>query len=125
DMARTHKVIGGSGGVDQQLDRLDAVGGRHAGADAVLGMAIHTDGERRAPHAVVAGRLGLEVQTVAVGSGERHAKVSAADAGHEVDDFRRDLLRSADKVAFVFAVFIIHEHDDLTGSKLVKNLWNG
>ena len=36
--------------------------------------------------------------------------------GHEVDDFGRGVFRRDEKIAFVFAVFVVHDDDDFSAS---------
>ena len=43
--------------------------------------------------------------------GEGEADQAPAKLGHEVDGFRRNLFRRQHEIAFVFAVFVVHNHD--------------
>lgn len=40
----------------------------------------------------------------------RHAELSASVTDHEVDDFGRNLVGCADKIAFVFSVLIVDDN---------------
>ncbi len=112
-------------GLDEQLDGLDAIRGGDAGAHAVAGMTVHADRERGAEHTRVRGGLRRELETLAIGRGERNAEVSRTDAGHEVDDLRRDLLGRAHEIPLVFAALVVDEDDDAARSQLIQDLGNG
>ena len=124
DVPGTNEIVGRGSLINQQLDRLDAIEGRDPRAHPVPPVPVNRDGQRRTPGAGVRRRLGNEIQPIAVGGGQRHAKIARPDARHEVDDLRRHLLSSADEIPLVLAVLIVHEHDDSARSKLIKDLWN-
>jgi hypothetical protein len=44
---------------------------------------------------------------------------------HEVDDFRRDLLGSTDKIALVFAIFVVNNDDHATVTDVSDGLFDG
>ena len=42
-------------------------------------------------------------------------------ANHEVHSRRRNLLRRQNQIAFIFAIFIIHQHNHLAGLEVFDN----
>lgn len=59
------------------------------------------------------GRHGLQIETGADLRIEREADESAAMSGHEVDGFGRDFFGGDGEIAFVFAVLVIYNNEDL------------
>src|SRR5262249_5244144 len=51
------------------------------------------------------------MEIVAAFFGERQTDQAAGVARHEVDDFRRDLLRRANNIAFVLAILVVNDDD--------------
>ena len=74
---------------------------------------------------VLRGEIGGRVQRVAALLGERQADQPAAEFGHEVDGFGRDFFRGHGQVAFVFAVFVVHQHDHASRANFVQRFFNG
>ena len=56
--------------------------------------------------------------------GERCAEHAAAFVEHEIDDFGRDLFGGDDEVAFVFAVFVVHDDHDLAVAEIFDGLFD-
>src|SRR5215471_1171615 len=46
------------------------------------------------------------------------ADQTAAISGHEIDCFRSDLFRCQGQIPFIFAVFIVHDHNHASGADL-------
>jgi hypothetical protein len=95
------------------LHGAGAVGGRDAGGDAFGGFDRHREGCAELA-AVVACHL-VDAELAAALFGEREADQAAGVLGHEVDGFGRDVLGGDDDVAFVFAVFLVNQHDHFAG----------
>ena len=57
----------------------------------------------------------MKLEAVAFFGRHGDAEDAAAFAEHEVDGFGGDKIRRTDQIAFIFAVFIIDEHDHLAG----------
>ena len=53
--------------------------------------------------------------------GQRQADQAARVADHEIDRFRRDKFGGEYQVAFVLAVFLVHQHDHAPGADLVDD----
>ena len=64
-------------------------------------------------------------QLVAALFGERQANQAAAVLGHEVDGLGRDFLRRHGEVAFVLAVFVVHQHDLPALADFLEGFLNG
>ena len=55
----------------------------------------------------------------------RHADESASVLGHEIDDLRSDLLRCTTQVALLFAVLVVHHHDQLSPTDRINGVCDG
>ena len=53
------------------------------------------------------------------------AHEAAAEAGHEVDGLGADVVGREHQVAFVFAVFFVHENDHAAGGELGHDVFDG
>lgn len=111
DVAGAGEVIGLAVGVDEVLDGFGAVVGGDAGGAAVADE-VDRDGEGGFVVGGIAGDHEFEAEAVAHGFGHGHADESAAVGGHEVDDLGGDVSGGGDEVAFVFAVFVVHDDDE-------------
>ena len=60
-----------------------------------------------------------EVQFGTTLLGHGRTQHAAAVLEHEVDLLRRDEFRRRNEVAFVLAVFVIHDYHELAGAKVV------
>ncbi len=121
DVSGADEICGSGGLVDGEFDGSGAFVCGDAGGEAVAGMAVDGDGEGRSPHGGVDGRLGVEVESVAVAFAEGEAEVSAGDGEHEVDGLGRDMLSGEDEVALVLAIFIVDEDDHLAVADVVQD----
>jgi hypothetical protein len=55
---------------------------------------------------------------------QREANEPPPIAGHEVDGFGRNVIRSEGEVAFVLAVFVIYDNNHATFADLCDGAWN-
>ena len=85
---------------------------------------IDHDGKRRSQNRGILGGLPREVQFMAALDRERCAKHATTFVEHEVHLFRRNLFGGDDKVAFVFAVFVIDHNQKLAVLKIFDGLFN-
>ncbi len=123
DVAGLHQVGGLGIRCHGGLHGAGAVGGGDAGGDALGGL----DGGRegRAHLGAVARHHGWQAQQFAALAREGEADEAAAETRHEVDRFGRDVVGCQDQVAFVFAVFLVHEDDDAPGAHLRHDVFDG
>ena len=112
------RIFGGGG-----EDGTGAVGGTDAGGDAFGG--FYRDGEGGVVGRVVAPRLWPEFELVVALLGDGEADEAASVFRHEVDGFGGDVFGGDDQVAFVFAVFVIHEDDHFAGADVVDDFRGG
>ena len=66
-------------------------------------------------------RLRPEVELVVARLGDGEADETAPVFGHEVDGFGGDVFGGHDEVAFVLAVFVVHEDDHFAGAQVVDD----
>jgi hypothetical protein len=57
-------------------------------------------------------------------AGEGQADQATAKAGHEIDGVWRDVLGGEHQVAFVFAVFFVHQNDHATGAHVGHDVFD-
>src|SRR5579883_542715 len=123
DVAGAGQVRRAAIGVDRLQDGAGAVGGRNTGRHAVARV------DRFAEGGAEIGRIRRTHQRQAEGIAplrrERQADEPAAVGRHEVDDLRRDLLGRDGEVALVFAVLVVHDHEDAAGADLLDGFGNG
>ena len=112
------RVFGGGG-----EDGAGAVGGADAGGNAFGG--FYGDGEGGVVGRVVAPRLWPEFELVVARLGDGEADEAAPVFRHEVDGFGGDVFGGDDQVAFVFAVFVIHEDDHFADADVVDDFRGG
>lgn len=86
---------------------------------------VDRDGKRGSQIGCVIGDLGSQVQFVATFFCEGQANQAARMPGHEINDFRRGFFGSADKVAFIFAIFIIDDDDHATVTNFGGGFFDG
>ena len=107
---------------DSGQHRGGAVSGRNAGADTAPGL----DGY---------GKTGFEGRCVVIDHErqierihffrcQRQADQATAICGHEVDGVRRDFFGGHAEIAFIFAIFVIHENDHFAGADVLDSLFN-
>ena len=122
-MTGLHQIAGLCRFGHRHLNGFGAVGGRNAGGHAFSGFNRH--GESGAVDRAIAGRHGREFQKFATLAGEREANQATAKTRHEIDGFRRDMVRGQHQIAFVLAVFFIHQDDDAARFHLGDDLLHG
>ena len=96
-------------GVDRDLDRVGAVVGGDAGADAAGG--LDRDREGGLQRRLVLRRHQVEAELLAAFGGERQADQATRFLGHEVDRLGRRELRRHHQVALVLAVLAVADDD--------------
>ena len=120
DVARTGEVGGFGVVVDGDTDGMGAVGGTDACGDSFAG--VDADGEGGAEAGGVFGGLRMQGEAVAFFCGERQTDEAAAVPGHKVDGFGGDQLGGSDQIAFVFAIFVVDEHDHAALAEVFEHL---
>ena len=125
DVARPHEVIRPGVRINRELDGLDTIGRRDAGADAMLRMAVDGDGEGRTPHGCVDCGLRMQFQTIAVLWRQAEAQVAPTDAGEEVDHLGSHELRREHHVPFILSSLIVHQNDDTAISDVFEDVGDG
>ncbi len=110
-MAGSRQVAGPGLRIDGRKNGGGAVGRADAGGRAVA--RVNGFAERRAVRRGVVGRHQRQAQLIAAVFGKRQTNQSAPEFRHEVDGFRGHHLRRHREIAFVFAVFIVHQDDHL------------
>ena len=115
-MAGASECLWGGGGVCQSPDGGCAVCGRDTSGTSF--QFIHGDGERRAQHGGVFHHLVGQVKFFATCFRDGGAEQSARIFQHEIHHFSGNGFCCADEIAFVFAVLIIHDDDELTFSEV-------
>ncbi len=104
------------------LHGTGAVGGRDAGGDAFGRLDRH--GELGTEARTVARRHQRQLERFAALAGHRHADQATGMLGHEVDVLGLAALGCHDDVAFVLAVFVIHEDDHLALADVFHQLFD-
>ena len=122
DMSGTREIVGPGAGIDGDLDGLRAIIGRDAGSDAVS--CVDRLGECGAEVRGVLRRHGTEPQVIQALFGHRQANQSAPVPGHEVDGLRGDHLGGHGEIAFVFAVFVVDDHDHAPRADFLQRGFN-
>ena len=84
-------------------------------------MPIDADGEGRLTKTGVEIPLRAKLESLAGIRIKGDAEVPPTDSGQEIDAFRIGELRGNDEVAFVLAVFVINQNDDLAIAKVFQN----
>ena len=56
---------------------------------------------------------------------QREANQAATELGHEIDGFGRHVVGREHQIAFVFAVFLVHQDDHAASGKFGYQLGNG
>ena len=114
DVSGTGQIAWARRRIDSHLDGLGAVEGRDAGRDAVA--RIDRFSERGAEVGSVLGTHGAEPKLVQPLLRHRQADQATTMLRHKVDRLRGDFLCGHGQVAFVFAVFVVHDDDHSTGA---------
>src|SRR5207244_5146209 len=106
--------------------RLDGGGpilGRDASGNAAAG--VNRDGEGSAKRRGVLGDHGGQLEFFHPFGRQGQADQASPVHGHEVDGFGGDLLGRHDEVAFIFAVFVIHQAGHAAVSDVRNGAFNG
>jgi len=123
NVAGAREIFGAGVGIGGGQNSGGAVG--RAGARRGAATRINGFTERRAERRSVSRGDGGEVQGVAALLGERQADQAAPEFSHEVDGFRRDFFGGHGQVAFVFAVFVVHQDDHAAGADFLQRFFHG
>jgi len=99
--------------INGDTDCLGSVLCAHSGGDAKALVGIDADSERGAVFVGILFGLLSQLELVGALSGQREADPSTRLADHEVDHLGRDKLRRANEIAFVLAILIIRNDDQL------------
>ena len=123
DVSGTAEVGRLTGGVGQCTDGGSAV--VSADACSAAFQQVHGDGEGCAEHAGVVLHLMFQFEFLGAADGDGCAEHAAAVAQHEVHLLGGYHLGSCDEVAFVLAVFIVHDDDELSLAEVGQRLLYG
>ena len=122
DMARLNQVRRLGIARYGSLYGAGAVSGRDAGGDAFTGF------DRQRELGAEAGGVLLnhqrQAQLFATLPGHGHADQAAAEPRHKVDGFRRAVFCCHYQVAFVFAIFVVHQDNHLALTDIFDYLFN-
>ena len=120
DMAGLHNVLRRA--FDGHFDGARPVGRRDAGADALR--RFNRSGKGRAITRAVAAGHGRQAQLLATLARQRQAHQAAGMGRHEVDGLWRDVLGRQHQIAFIFAVFFVHQNDHFARPQIGHDLLN-
>ena len=122
DVAGLHQVASHRARRYGGLHGARAVGSGYAGGYPLCGFDGH--GEGRAFFVSIARRHGRQLQQLAACAGEGETNQTAAKAGHEVNGLVRDMVGGEYQVAFVLAVFFVHQDNDLARAHVGHDVFN-
>ena len=121
DVSRTPQVGRPGRGIGQRADRGGAVVDRDARRAAVAQQVRrHREGRAEQRGVVLLHHVQLELRAALFR--QRGAQHAAALLEHEVHDLGRDLFGGDDEVAFVLAVLVIDDDDDLSVPEVLDDL---
>ena len=123
NMAGLHQIGGHRFRGDSRLHGARPVGGADAGAHALCGFDGY--GERSAVFGAVASGHGRQRQPLAAFAGEGQTNQPAPEARHEIDRLSTDMVRRQDQIAFVFAVFLVHQNHHAPGAQFGNDIGYG
>ena len=115
-MTRTGQIGRTRGWIDGSENGNSSIGSADTGRRSAH--RIDRFGKRSAKIGSVHRRHQWQIQLVAAFFGERQADQATAVFGHEVDRLRSCFLRSESHIAFIFAIFVIHQNDLTTLAEL-------
>src|SRR5581483_3395563 len=115
---RTRQVCGTGRRINCHPDGVRAIVGRDTGGNAVA--RVNGLAESGAELRCVLRRHGPDAQVIQALLRHGQANQAAAIASHEVDGFRCDPLGGKRQVAFILAVFVVHNHDHAPGADLLN-----
>ncbi len=123
DVAGTRQVFGPRMRIGGGQNR----GGTIPGADARGRPAARVDGfaEGSAKCRRISRRDWLQIEGIAALLGKREADQAAPVFGHEIDGFGRDFFRRHGQIAFVFAVFVVHQDNHAALANFLDRLFYG
>src|SRR5450756_46272 len=113
DVSRTAQIGGNRLGIDSDTDCFGAILRAHSRGNAKALVRIDADGESGAVLVGVGFALLSEIELVGTFPRKRETNPPACLTDHEVDHFRRDQLRRTDEIAFVLAILIVGDDDQL------------
>jgi hypothetical protein len=116
-MPRSRQVHGFRPAIDGDHDRSRAVGRGDPGGGPFLGLDADAEGGLELGGVLLGGHLQRNLQFVETRACHRHADEAAAVGHHEVDGLGRDLLRGNGQVAFVLAILVIDDDQDLPSAE--------
>ena len=123
DVPGLDQVIGLRLGGYRHLHGAGTVGGRDTGGHAFGGLDRHREGG--AHLGAVARHHGRQLQPLAALLGQRQADQAATEACHEVDGFGGDMVGGQHQVAFVLAVFLVHQDHNAAGPHVGNDVLHG
>ena len=118
-----HQVVGSCRPSNGGLHCPRTVRRRDAGGDSLGCLDRHR--ERRRMFGAVAHGHRLQAQQFAALARQRQADQAAAEAGHEIDGLRRDMLGRKDQIALVLPIFFVHQDHHAAGSHLGHDVFDG
>ena len=92
---------------------------------AAVSQKVNGHGERGLVDGGVVGDLHFEVEFTTAFTGHGHAEHPATVREHEVHLVGVNMLGGDDKIALVFAFFIIHQNDKFSSLQILNCLFNG
>src|SRR5437899_1663149 len=123
NVARTREVVGAHERVDERADRDGTVVGRGAGGNSPLG--VDGDRERGAHGSGIVGDHHRDLELVQTLTEQRDADQAPTVLGHEVHGFRGHPVGRHHEVAFVLAIFVVHDEEDAPLTDLLDALLDG
>ena len=117
------QIAGHALGAGQDLDRLGAIAGADARADAVRGVDRH--GEIGAMQFAVVRHHALQSELAGPRLGERDTNKTASVLGHEIDRLGRDLGCGHDQIALVLALGVVGHDNHFTRADIAQDGFDG
>lgn len=117
-----HEILRGAARVGGHLHCSGAVVRRGSGGDACAGVDARGEGSGLRVDALRWHQV--EAEAVADSAVHGQANQAAGLPHHEVDGFRRGVLRRDDHIALVFTVRVVNHDDHPPGAKFVERLVN-
>src|SRR6516164_4228400 len=118
-----HQIVRRALLVNSHVNRTRSIKRGGTGGDSRTGIDVRREGRCLGTYVVTRHRF--QVKTVADRRRHRQAHQAASVMKHEVNGFRRNLLRRYDKVSFVLAKLIVHEHDHPARQQFFECLFDG
>jgi hypothetical protein len=121
-VARPGKVFGLGIGVHECTDGCGAIGNRNPGA--VVGD-VNGNGKGGLMAGGIATNHHVEPKGCEAFGAHRHADEASAVCCHEINGIGRDELGCHNEIAFVLAIFVIYDDDNLAVLYVLDSLLNG